>query len=116
MKLKGITLLETVVSLLIISIISLSASAAYSTAGNIFRHTEDIREQSADMAEKMAEIYLDYNVRADNICRFKINDDITIEGEVMLVTAKGSEPEEYIAVRPVEKEVVESDDEETAED
>lgn len=102
MKLNGLTLLETVVSLAILSVISLMASTAFSTAGNISMHADDIREDSENMAEQMAEMYFDYAVESDGISSLTISEDIKIDGEIIEVSGNEFDECRYIAVRPFE--------------
>ena len=46
MKLKAITLVETITALAVFSVIALGTSMAFSTAGNIFRRSQDIQSES----------------------------------------------------------------------
>lgn len=94
MNLKGMTLLETVISLAVISVIALGTSAALDIASNIFRRSEDISTAAENSAEKMAEIYNSTD-KTDNTCYLEINDDITISGQ--LLTAENHTPDDFFS-------------------
>lgn len=114
MNLKGFTLAETIISLAIIAIIALSTSAGFSSAGDIFRRSSDIKEISENSAEKLAELYTSENYDHDRKCSLKINDKLTLYGEFLdTESAEGSDYEfsGYMAVRPYERTVDDEKDE-----
>lgn len=104
MKLCGMTLIETVISLAILAIIALGTSTAFSTAGNIFRRTEDIKETADNCTLKMAELYENTDISSDNPCSLKINDSITISGKLLQTTTENNTETEfsgYYSVKPI---------------
>lgn len=101
MKLKGMTLLETVISLAVISVTALGTSAALDTASAIFRRSEDISTAAENAAYEMAELYNSTD-KTDNTCYLEINDDIIISGELLTAGNYSSDESfsEYYAARP----------------
>lgn len=98
MKLKGMTLLETVISLAVISVIALGTSAALDTASAIFRRSEDISTSAENAAYEMAELYNSTD-KTDNTCYLEINNDIIISGQ-LLKTETNDFFSGYYAARP----------------
>lgn len=82
MKLKAITLVETITALAVFSVIALGTSMAFSTAGNIFRRSQDIQSESETSSEFITEIYNNAEASSEEYCIFMINEDIAITGEL----------------------------------
>lgn len=105
MKLKGITLAETIISLAIISIIAVSTSVAFSTSGDIFRRSVDIQSDSEYTSRMMSDLYFCDETEQNNICSLKINDDIILSGELLYIPPDNSDSgfSGYLAVRPYKR-------------
>ncbi len=108
MKLKGITLVETVIGLAIISAISVVTVAGFSSAGNIFRQCQDLKEVIENAESEMTYLYNGENISED-FCTLKINDDISVTGE-LLKTSSTDNFSGYTAVRAIHQEDVEDDE------
>jgi hypothetical protein len=105
MKLEGITLAETVISLAIISVIALSTSVAFSSSGNIFRRSADIQSDSERTSRLISDLYCSDEIAQNNSCFLKINDDIILSGELLNVSSDNSDNgfSGYLAVRPYKR-------------
>lgn len=82
MKIKGITLVETITALAIFSLIALGTSMAFSTAGNTLRRCQDIQYESEESSEMITGLYNDKDASSEEYCILGINGNISITGEV----------------------------------
>ena len=108
MKVKGLTLAETIIGLSLISLIALGTSTAFSSAGNILRRSDDIKELSETSTNDIVKNYNNTTL-SDDKCTLQINDNITLSGSIYKSSSHIAEFEGYYMIRPLPQRSVEDE-------